>query len=438
MAAESTPADLLDLKMMPAWVNEPPRSNEYSEYEGEEEHPSARGFERRGPRPQRDRGPRPQRGQKPREGRDRGKQRERRAPEGRREDHRPPREAAPPLPNIGVRFLPHAAALESVIAQIKSNSIAYSVFALARMFLDKPERYSVQLTAPAESPLHQLGENGPVAADKRILEANAFANAKEDFYNVEVTQTEPVKGNFTNVARDRVSGVLLGPTNHHGYQPALRNLYEQRYSRRMTFPEFQRQIEISSDPAAVEQWKEQARSVTTYVTKNEEPPSTFSSAAEAERHFRQTHLPNLLRSGNELTITGVLSRQLPDRALGRLIENTWAAEIRSPSRMMAELAGALRGAGLNIFRHRRGMLFVSPIRIRAFSHERTSVSPSINAILEKLTETPGINRKQLAEKLAEGKTDEAEIDRVKLSLASDLRWLISEGYVVEFNDGSLD
>jgi hypothetical protein len=27
---------------------------------------------------------------------------------------------------------------------------------------------------------------------------------------------------------------------------------------------------------------------------------------------------------------------------------------------------------------------------------------------------------------------------VKLSLASDLRWLISEGYVIEFNDGTLE
>ena len=31
----------------------------------------------------------------------------------------------------------------------------------------------------------------------------------------------------------------------------------------MSFPDFQRQIEIVSDPAVVEQWKEQARSVTT-------------------------------------------------------------------------------------------------------------------------------------------------------------------------------
>src|SRR5207344_2960249 len=128
---------------------------------------------------------------------------------------------------------------ESVIAQIKSDVVTYSVFALARLFLDKPERYDVRLTAAEGAQLHQIGENGPVATDRRILEGSAFSATRDDFYTVEVKQVEAVKGNFTNVARDRASGTLLGPTNHHSYQPQLRNLYEQRYSRRMSFQDFQ-------------------------------------------------------------------------------------------------------------------------------------------------------------------------------------------------------
>ena len=436
MSAPTNPADLLDLKMMPAWVNEPSRTSEYSAYQGDEEQHS---FDRlnRGLERGREARPRPA---KRREQRDRG-----RRPEPRRE-HRTersvenvrPRPTSFPLPQVAVRFLPHPAAFESVIGQIKSGTLAYSVFALARMFLDKPARYDVQLTTSSDAPLYQLGENGAVAANRNILEGSAFAHAKDDFYAEEVTQSDPVKGNFSNVARDRVSGTLLGPTNHHSYQPQLRSLYEQRYSRRMSFPDYQRQIEIVSDPAAVEAWKEQARSVTTYTTRKVELSLTFTSLAEAERHFRQTHLPSLLRLAPELTIGGSLSRRLPDRGLNRVIEDAWSAEIRSPSRMMQELAGGFRGAGLHIFRHRKGMLFVSPVRMRSFNHESTGVSASINSILTTIAEMPGISRKQLAEKLVSGLNNPAESDRVKLSLASDLRWLITEGCVIEFNDGSLD
>jgi hypothetical protein len=84
------------------------------------------------------------------------------------------------------------------------------------------------------------------------------------------------------------------------------------------------------------------------------------------------------------------------------------------------------------------MLFVSPIRARVFSHESAGVSASINAILEKVAATPGVNRKQLAEQLAPAGAEPADLERAKLTLASDLRWLVSEGYVTEFNDGSLD
>ena len=146
---------------------------------------------------------------------------------------------------------PQEPSLENVIAQIKSGSFAYSLFALARLFLERPERYSVRLHAPDQTAeLFQIGDDGPVSTNRHSLEDGAFATAKNDFYKIDVVQTEPIKGNFTNVARCRASGTLLGPTNHHSYQAQLRNLYEQRFSRRMSFADYQRQIEIVSDPGS--------------------------------------------------------------------------------------------------------------------------------------------------------------------------------------------
>jgi hypothetical protein len=321
--------------------------------------------------------------------------------------------------------------------QLNSGSVAYSLFALARLFLEKPIGYEVLVTAKPESPLYQVGDNGPVSGNREFLERNAFRFAQRDFYQVDVVESEPIKGNFSNVARCRLSGALLGPTNHHNYQPQLRSLYDQRFSRRMSFTEYQRQIEIVSDAALIERWKEDARKITNYTTLREETPATFASAVEAERHFRSRHLPGLIRSVVEVTIGGASSRRLPDRLLNREIEEAWARETRSPSNMMQELANRFRQSGLHVFRHRRGMLFVSPIRPRALVQEHASVSASVNAIREALATAPGIHGKELLEKLiGENASENAEPRR--LALASDLRWLITEGYVIEFNDGSLD
>src|SRR5438445_2127192 len=446
------PADLLDLKLLPAWVKEPVKAEHCEHYTWEEK--------RRRPRNQRDHEfkrsmlninnadphertkvgsdapPRDRFGaaKRARPQKDGGKNRHER---GRQHETRPKvSQSITPL-DITIHFLPYSPAFESVVAQIKSGLVAYSLFALARLFLEKPLRYEVRLTAKAESPLYQIGEHGAVSLDQEFLERNAFRFAHEDFYKIDITQSDPIKGNFSNVARCRLSGTLLGPTNHHNYQPQLRSLYEQRFSRRMSFADYQRQIEIVSDAALIERWKEEARKVTTYKTLHEENPLTFSSPAEAERHFRSHYLPELIRSMEEVTIGGALSRRLPHQILNRAIEEAWTREARSPSNMMQELANRFRQNGLHVFRHRRGMLFVSSIRVRPFVHEQAGVSMSVNAILEAVSASAAINRKQLFEKFrGEGASEDAEPRR--LALASDLRWLINEGYMIEFNDGSLD
>ena len=450
MSAPSVePADLLDLKLLPAWVKEPGATNHYDHYTGEEGLAETRS---------RDRGHRQKDRKFPSGDRRRDTQHRTSKPDRRQRDRMPKKGGAgrrdsdraknrrspdrvaqaPPKPFEGtIRFLPRQNVFENVVTQIKSGSVAYSLFVLARLFLEKAGRYEVRLVANTGAPFHQLGENGGISVDREFLERNAFRFVLRDFYQVNVVESDPIKGNFSNVARCRLSGTLLGPTNHHAYQPQLRSLYEQRFSRRMSFAEYQRQIEIVSDPAVVERWKEEARKITTYTTLRAETPLTFSSAAEAERHFRAHHLPALICSVEDVTIGGTSSRSLPDRVLNQAVEQAWVRETRSPSNIMQELASRFRQHALHIFRHRRGMLFVSSIRVRAFVHEHAGVSPLVNAILEALSATAGINRKQLFETLTgNGASEDAEPRR--LALASDLRWLINEGYVIEFNDGSLD
>lgn len=442
------PADLVDLKFLPSWLKES-EGPSYDHYQGEEAESAGRPERGRGPQPNRgpsrDRDSRPGPDRRPprRDGKmGRSGPRPQREHGDRGPQHRAPHRQPNDKPvhdlssHVSVRFLPHPPALESVLSQIRSNPIAYSVFALARLFLEKPERYDVRLSAKPDTTLYQLGENGAISPDRDFLESNAFRFGQTDFYKTEIVQNEPIKGNFTTVARCRASGTILGPTNHHSYQAKLRGLYEQRFSRRMSFQDFQRQIEIVNNPEVVEQWKEEARNVTTYTSLREEPPLNFNTAAEAERHFRQHYLPELVQPVIDPVVGGVTSRQMADRGLRRLIEDAWSLETRSPSQMMQELSNRIREAGLHIFRHRRGMLFVTAVRVRPFAHEQ-GASAQVQAILNAIATNPGLHRKDLADKVLANIPAE-EVEARKLALASDLHWLISEGNVLEFNDGSLD
>src|SRR5258708_152202 len=96
MASPTPTEDLLDLKMLPAWANEPARRHDYADFEGEDadagqrrpDRNRNRDRERRGPRKPDRRDDRPKRDERGRRSR----------PDGARPDRGPEREPRPEVP----------------------------------------------------------------------------------------------------------------------------------------------------------------------------------------------------------------------------------------------------------------------------------------------------------------------------------------------------
>jgi hypothetical protein len=294
---------------------------------------------------------------------------------------------------------------------------------------------------------------------------------------------------------------LLGPTNYHGYQPALRKLYEERFSRRMAFADFQREIEVVSDPALVEQWKAQLSSVTVYRLKPKEmAPSTaapapvaaaepaleekpasesaegenpeavlppegaveapeqpvapeveeaapaapapvtyegpvLASLSEVEGHFREHYLPGLIRAASSFHLSGEASRALEDRGIAAAVRQAWEQERGFPGQMMHQLRQQFTRSGLHVFKHRKRMQYVSLIRPSPM--EDGSLSPSVAEILRVVQSDHKCSRASLAAAILG--TDENAVDQArKATLATDLRWLLETGRVIEFSDGRLE
>ncbi len=251
-------------------------------------------------------------------------------------------------------------------------------------------------------------------------------------------QGEPLKGNFSNVARARTTGIFLGPTNHHGYQPALRKLYEERYSRRMPFQEFlQREVEVITDEQTIAQWKESARSSTTFVTLKEEEPITFKSAAEAEEHFRSTYLPGLIKSGTTIECSGQASRQISDRSIANTIRDAWERERAFPAQLVNHLRPYLLEAGLHFFKHRKRVLYISSIKPTR-QHAAHALTDNVAAIIRTIESSARCTRRDLATKILGENHEAPELLEQKAALARDLHYLVHAGHVIEFHDGVLD
>lgn len=472
--SDSDPAAPLDLKFLPSWLKEDSdnASQRYADYPGGDDRRSQRrdrpsgrpggGFQpNRAPRREGPGGPgqRPQGGgprhsdHPPFQNRDSGKPGGRhlqqhsggqRREYDRNRDQRTQRtgdehvteQTAP----VNVQFVPEEIALEKVTAQIKGSPAAYPLFGVARMFLQRPERHHVKLSPAAGATLFKLKGTSLVSTDRSRLEAIAFKETRNQWFHVEEGEAAEIKGNFTSVARSILTGKLLGPTNYHTFQPALRKEYEERFSKRMSFSEYRQKVETTNDPALVEQWKQETRRTEAFITLQAESEQTFPSATEAELYFKKEILPSLIVETKSELMPGQAARDQRDPSITAAVRVAWDKETKFPITVVNEIRNHLQNNGLHIFKFKKRVLLVSSIRPVPMDEKSDSLSPSIRTVLATLRENPGINRKQLAEKIlgAETGLTEAEAQSRKTVLIGDLYWLARQGHVIEFADGTLD
>jgi hypothetical protein len=89
------------------------------------------------------------------------------------------------------------------------------------------------------------------------------------FYQKSSITTEAPKGAFSVVAQCGMSGILLGPPNHHEYTSRLIALHSERF-RNMPFEVYKSRIKMMRDEALIEQWKTEQSTKTVYVPVTEE------------------------------------------------------------------------------------------------------------------------------------------------------------------------
>jgi hypothetical protein len=309
MSDDSTaPADLsglgLDLTEMfrPEWTKEGGQPEEtsrlatsFGDDEGDRPRHGGRG-PRRDDRPGRDRGPRPERhgGDRDRgprrDGRagPRGKEGGRRDDRGpRRHEDRGPREPAAPPPALEgwkLDLIPEPSALEGIAKQVRTRAKAYPLFELSRVILKLSDRYSVKLTAlsPETPALFRAKADGSLWTSRKEAVEHMMARHLQNFYRASTVSVEPPKGAFSVIARCGMSGVLLGPPNHHEYTSKVIALHASRF-RTMPFEVFKSRITMVRDEAVLEEWKvsQSTRTVYVPVVPGEEAPADTASSAPA-------------------------------------------------------------------------------------------------------------------------------------------------------------
>jgi hypothetical protein len=419
----------LDLENLfqPAWAQGKSESNRFEKFTGEEgvrpERRRGEGFgERRDRGPRRDgapggdrrggesRGPRPggfgggkmgDRKGGPR--RDGGRQGS--FPGNRPDERRAPVEAPEPLPELNVAFIPEEKGVEQLARQIRMTGRAYPLFQIAQLILQKPERYSVQLTSKkkadgtvAQSIYVCALDDTPWISEEEAV-AHVLKHHFATFYQAEKTPCDPPKGVYTFVAQCGMSGVILGPPNYHDYQNQLRKLHTERFAR-MPFEVFKSRVKIVRDEAVVKKWIEEQSAKTEYNCLNVAEPLKLASLEEVEKHFRSVHKDAIIKPVESYTVAGVPSRTLKSSGLQRLVRQEWEHQRYFPLPIATKLSQQFASHGLQFFKVNKTVTHVSVARPQYLDIQSTPVSDGIRRILNYINDNPKATRKKLVEALA--------------------------------------
>lgn len=479
------PENELDLEklFLPAWAQQEPSAAKYAHYEGEQERPDRREG-RRGPRPPRREGfgggnrpgfrPGGDRRGRPGEGQDAGKDRRDRSARGPRGERPERRELPPPLPQLDAMLVPEDKGVESLARQIKMTGRAYPLFDIAQLILQRPERHYVVLNVRKNAegkpiqPLFVCALDDSLWLSEDEVVAHVLQKHFTTFYQPERTATEPPKGKYTFVAQCGISGVVLGPPNHHDYQNRLRKLHAERFSR-MPFDVYKSRVKIVRDEEVVKKWVEDQSWKTDYVCLNLPEAVRLGNMEAVEKHFRETHKENIIKSVESHKMTGTAARSIRSPDLARLARTVTEDQRRFPLQIATVLSQQFASHGLQFFKVNKSITHVAVARPHYLDLALTPVSDGVKRIVDYINANPKSTRRRLVEALAPSpapapvpalpaapETAEpgtpapaaetpapaaapADVPTPEQTVViSDLHWLIHQGHVIEFANGILE
>src|SRR5439155_14667658 len=205
----------------------------------------------------------------------------------------------------------------------------------------------------------------------------------------------------------------------------------------------------------VKKWVEDQSWKTEYICLNLPEPLRLGNLEAVEKHFRETHKDNIIKTVESHALSGTAARSLRSPELVRLVRSVWEDQRRFPLQIATVLSQQFAALDLQFFKVNKTVTHVCVARPHYLDLEATPVSDGVRRIVEFINAKPKSTRRQLVQALApsppapaNGTQPESgappadphggEPTPEQTAVISDLHWLIHQGHVIEFANGCLE
>ena len=305
-------------------------------------------------------------------------------------------------PCVEAVFYPEDTPFKALCHAMRTNCRTYELFEIARLILEKPERFVVVVqpkkgARDAGETLFQSVPDGlPFETEKDALN-HVLASHFERFFDIEEAEVEPPKGNFPVITKCGITGELIGPPNYHRYQ-ALLQAHHAAHLSRMPFERFTSRLESVKGEEAVQQWAEKMSKVKRYRPKEREDdtPEYFEDLESARYHLATRKRDRVLRAVDQVRIAGNRIENLPEgNRIRRSLEAILEHQRTFPLDTANNLRGRLRRLKFTIYkRGSKGVSYVCAVR-RRFRDPAKQFAESLQELLDFIEAHPMVKVTEL-------------------------------------------
>jgi hypothetical protein len=362
-----------------------------------------------------------------------------------------------------IRFYPEESAFVALSTALQKNCKTYQLFRIAELLLEKPERF-VAIVRPRKAKTTPTAaaalSGGPrpklycSVPDGCVFESEAQALSHvmtrhlELFFDTHVTYGEGPRGHFPFVYRCGLTQLLIGPPNYHRYGALLQAHYETHLKGQVSMERFQSLLQADRSPEALQQWSDQMRQITHYCPKAnlmaaEQPdaaPVWLPSLEAAKQYLAQHAKGQAVRVVRVANIPGAAIELMAQGPLRQAIQDTLAQERRFPLDTANHIRARLRRIGFFVYKKGiQGTSYACAVR-RRWRHEG-QLAPNCARIMDLIEQQP-LQKAQALACQALGLRPGRDLLSLAAhpdykAFAQDLRHLIAQGYVIEYENGTL-
>ena len=246
-------------------------------------------------------------------------------------------------------------------------------------------------------------------------------------------------------------------------------MHHKKTIKNLSLEDYQSKLESVNDEAVINEWVESMKKVKRYSLKESEDSSVvFDSREEVKRYLILNQKNAIVHASENIRFLGNNIEKLPKGLIKRNVNHAIEGQRRFPLETANNIRGRLRRHKFTIYKKgSKGVSFVCSVK-RKFRDDKTFFTDNINALIEFFEKNQDISVMDLPYKFlnlqklqsSENKGSFKESEGTDLSssgvsnalnidgfsddekgqikqLFRDLKWLISEGYVTEYSNGTL-